>query len=212
VSGEPAPGAGSAAPFGTRADAQRDRILCAALRCFVDHGFHAASMASIAEAAQMSAGLIYRYFENKHAIVLAIVERQLEEKRALIRQLHASDHFAADLLQAFEEWCTQRATPMSVALMLEMAAESTRNPQIAEALRASDEQTRREFQRWLVRSPEDGGMGYTEDEAARRALEMRLIVDGLAMRAAREPGIDRDMLRAAVTRLVDVALRPAASG
>ena len=39
----------------------------------------------------MSAGLMYRYFDNKNAIVLAIVERQLEEKRAGIRQLHSSE-------------------------------------------------------------------------------------------------------------------------
>jgi AcrR family transcriptional regulator len=62
-----------------------------ALKCFIEHGFHAASMANIAEAAQMSAGLMYRYFDNKNAIVLAIVERQLEEKRAGIRQLHSSE-------------------------------------------------------------------------------------------------------------------------
>ncbi len=53
-----------------RAEAQRDRILCAALKCFIEHGFHAASMANIAETAQMSAGLMYRYFDNKNAIVL----------------------------------------------------------------------------------------------------------------------------------------------
>lgn len=198
-----APGCSST---GTRADAQRDRILCAALKCFIEHGFHAASMASIAEAAQMSAGLIYRYFENKHAIVLAIVQRQLEEKRVLIRELHASDQFADDLLQAFEEWCASEATTMSVALMLEMSAEATRNPQIAEALHDSDEVTRVEFQRWLMRSAEQGGMGFDEREAERRALEMRLIVDGLAIRGAREPGIDRTVLRAALGRLVDRAL------
>ena len=64
-----------------RAEAQRERILCAAQKCFIEHGFHAASMANIAETAQMSAGLMYRYFENKNAIVLAIVQRQLDEKR-----------------------------------------------------------------------------------------------------------------------------------
>jgi AcrR family transcriptional regulator len=197
----------AAGHVGSRADAQRDRILCAALKCFIGSGFHAASMASIAEAAQMSAGLIYRYFENKHAIVLAIVERQLEEKRQLIRQLHSSNQFAGDLLQAFEEWCTGQETTMSVALMLEMSAEATRNPRIAEALQVADEVTREEFQRWLARSPEQGGMGYDDDEAARRALEIRLVLDGLALRAAREPRIDRAVLRGALASLLQKALK-----
>ena len=197
----------SCSPTATRADAQRDRILCAALKCFIEHGFHAASMANIAEAAQMSAGLIYRYFENKHAIVLAIVQRQLDEKRTLIRQMHASNQFVDDLMQAFEKWCSTGETTMSVALMLEMSAEATRNPHIAEALHVSDEVIREEFQRWLARSPEQGGMGYDEDEAARRSLEMRLVVDGLTLRAAREPGIDRGVLRAALASLLQKALR-----
>ena len=94
---------------GSRADAQRDRILCAAQKCFIEHGFHAASMASIADAAQMSAGLMYRYFDNKNAIVLAIIERQIEEKRSAIRQLHSTE-IAARLLQIFEQWRTRRST------------------------------------------------------------------------------------------------------
>ena len=80
-----------------RAEAQRERILCAAQRCFIEYGFHAASMASIAETAQMSAGLMYRYFENKSAIVLAIIERQLQEGRTQIAQLHSSSELAAAL-------------------------------------------------------------------------------------------------------------------
>jgi AcrR family transcriptional regulator len=66
------------------AGAQRARILAAATTCFAEHGFHAASMASIAEAARMSPGLMYRYFPSKSAIVLAIIERQLAESRAKI--------------------------------------------------------------------------------------------------------------------------------
>lgn len=51
-----------------RAEKQRQRILAAARRCFVERGFHAASMATIADTAEMSQGLIYRYFESKNAI------------------------------------------------------------------------------------------------------------------------------------------------
>ena len=141
----------SAEVGGSRADAQRDRILCAALKCFIEHGFHAASMANIAEVAQMSPGLIYRYFDGKHAIVLAIVQRQLAEKQAAIRQLQSSDQIIDGLLQAFAQWGRRGANTMSVALQLEMSAEATRNPQIAAALRASDERTRAEFEEWLRR-------------------------------------------------------------
>lgn len=191
-------GGSSGACAGTRADAQRDRILCAALQCFADHGFHAASMASIADAAHMSAGLIYRYFQNKNAIVLAIVERQLHEKREMIRQLHSSQELVTGLMQAFEQWSQRAADAVNVPLMLEMSAEAARNPQIAEALRRSDEATFAEFAAWLERDRRNGGFGFARDVARTRALEMRLLVDGLALRAAREPTIDRAELRAAL--------------
>lgn len=187
----------------TRAEVQRERILCAALKCFIEHGFHAASMASIAEAAQMSAGLMYRYFANKEAIVLAIVERQLEEKRAAIRQFHSSRDFAVRVLQAYEEWRSRDPGAMSVALFLEMSAEATRNPQFAGALRAADARARAEIQAWLGRSRDEGGMGLADDASASRALLLQCVVEGIALRAAREPDLDPGQLQSALDHLLE---------
>ena len=197
----------SAEVGGSRADAQRDRILCAALKCFIEHGFHAASMANIAEVAQMSPGLIYRYFDGKQAIVLAIVQRQLAEKQAAIRQLQSSDQIIDGLLQAFAQWGRRGANTMSVALQLEMSAEATRNPQFAEALRASDAQTRGEFEDWLRRPRAEGGAGLEPDQVRARALAVRCVVDGLTLRAAREPDLDHEEIRAALELLVQPLLR-----
>jgi AcrR family transcriptional regulator len=182
-------------PAATRAEAQRERILNAALQCFVESGFHAASMASIAESAQMSAGLMYRYFENKNAIMLAIIERQLEEKRCRIRALQASSNFKAGILEAFDQWrAGGERRGMNPALFLEMSAEGTRDPQIAAALSCSDVVTRNEFKAWLSRSVADGGLGLPEELAATRALQLQLFVEGLMLRAVREPNIDRKQL------------------
>jgi AcrR family transcriptional regulator len=182
----------------SRAVAQRDRILCAALKCFIEHGFHAARMANIAETAQMSAGLMYRYFDNKNAIVLGIIERQLEEKRAIVRQLHSSTDIAAGLLTAFERWCAADPQVMNAALLLEMSAEATRNPQLAAALQVFDAGMRLELQAWLERDRDLGGMGLPPDRATTRALALQCFIDGLVLRSAREPNVDRDQLRAAV--------------
>lgn len=184
-----------------RAEAQRDRILCAALRCFIEHGFHAASMANIADTAQMSAGLMYRYFENKNAIMLAIIERQLEEKRAVIRELNNCTNIVDRLMETFERLCAREAGMMSPALFLEMSAEATRNPQIAEALRSSDRQARAEIEAWLARSREDGGLGLSPEAAAVQAVAMHCFLDGMALRSVREPDLDRHHLRAAATKL-----------
>jgi AcrR family transcriptional regulator len=191
----------------TRADAQRDRILCAALRCFIHHGFHAASMASIAETAQMSAGLIYRYFESKNAIVLAIVERQLKEKGAMIRQLQSTHQLVDNLVQAYDHWTSGRDDTMSIALMLEMTAEATRNPQIAETLRRADEFVLAQFEDWLSRDREQGGAGLPRAVASKRAVSIRFVIEGLVLRAAREPDLDRAVLRAALDDTLQPLLR-----
>ena len=194
---------GCPAKSGPRAEAQRERILCAALKCFIEHGFHAASMANIADEAQMSAGLMYRYFENKSAIVLAIVERQLEDKCQAIRSLHSSEDMASRLVQVFENWRSRCPGTMSVALLLEMSAEATRNPQIAGALPVADARVRSELQAWLCRSRAEGGMGLAADVAASRALLLECVVDGLDLRAAREPGLDSRQLQQALDDLFE---------
>ena len=194
---------------GSRAEAQRDRILCAALQCFIDDGFHGASMARIAETAQMSAGLMYRYFENKNAIVLGIIRRQLEISRANVRQLHSSSDVATALLAAFERWCEGDSTSMNPALFLEISVEATRNPPVAAALHDFDVSIRAELQAWLHRDRAAGGAGLPTALAAERALALQCFIDGLAMRSAREPGLDRIQLRAAVQDFVDKAIRPA---
>ncbi len=184
------------------AEAQRTRILDAAQRCFIEQGFHAAAMASIAEAAGISTGLIYRYFESKDAIVLAIIERELEERRARIAELHSSADLVARLLEAFRELRSGAPDLLNAALYLEMSAEATRVPRIAAAIQAADRLTRGDFQAWLSRKPASGGLGLDERQAEAQALLMQIVVEGLAVRAAREPGLEPARLRQALERLV----------
>jgi AcrR family transcriptional regulator len=62
-------------------DAQRTKILEAAWKVFARQG-RAATMADVAAAADVSYGLVYRYFVNKAAIFYALVEQSLEAKDA----------------------------------------------------------------------------------------------------------------------------------
>src|SRR2546430_14175526 len=65
------------------------QILDAALACFAKHGFHQASMHDISAEAGISVGLIYRYFENKEAVISAMADRpkkKIGEKLESARQ------------------------------------------------------------------------------------------------------------------------------
>lgn len=187
-----------------RTQAQRERILSAAQACFVQSGFHAASMAQISETADMSPGLIYRYFENKHAIILAIIEQQLEVVRCKIRQLPASADLAEGMVEHFEEHDTGNRDSMSSALFLEMSAEATRDPQVAAALQRFDETVRNELLEWLGRSERRGGHGLPPGLARERVLMLVCLLEGLKVRKAREPGLDRQLLRRSLDYVIEV--------
>lgn len=177
-----------------RSQAQRERILAAAQACFVERGFHAASMANIAETADMSAGLIYRYFDSKSAIILAIIERQLNVARSRIAQLRNSTDLVAAIIES--QVSDQRRNPeaMSSALFLEMSAEATRDPQIGAALSAFDTTIRADLTDWLARSEAQGGHGLPSEVAKARALMLVCLIEGLKVREAREPQLDPSLV------------------
>src|SRR5271157_6320081 len=64
------------------ADERRERILEAAKQAFAAHGFHAATMQDVAQAAGMSAGNLYRTFPSKEAIVEGLCARDQQERAA----------------------------------------------------------------------------------------------------------------------------------
>lgn len=191
-----------------RAEQQRARILDAAQACFVRDGFHAASMASIAEAAGMSAGLIYRYFDSKNSIILAIIERQLQEKLAGIASL-ADD---PDVRRRFLEFVTRLrrgdAGAVSPALLLELAAQATRDPQIAAAVARSDRAGAAALRRWMAASDRARGLAADDAGVRARTLALQCLFEGLAMRVAKDPELELVQ----VGRVLDLLLPPIIAG
>ena len=61
------------------AEERRQEILDAARRVFVDKGYDNATMNDIAAAADLSAGSIYRYFENKRDLIAAASNACIDE-------------------------------------------------------------------------------------------------------------------------------------
>ena len=172
-----------------RTQAQRERILAAAQACFVKSGFHAASMATIAETAGMSPGLIYRYFDNKNAIILAIIERQLEDARDDIACLRSDTDFVSLFSDLFDKWRGGDPEMMNPALMLEMTAEASRDPQIGKALAEADAATGSEVKAWLMQRAQSAGCKAPAQDVNARAFALRCLISGLAVRAIREPNI-----------------------
>lgn len=175
-------------------EAQRERILTAAQTCFVSHGFHSASMASIAKTAGMSPGLIYRYFENKGAIILAIIERQLDDARTDIATLQSDTDLVPLFVELFTHWQSRDAELMNPALLLEMTAEATRDPEVARALAAADRITGSDLNGWLKEAARSKGRQPTDKDVQARSFMLRCLLGGMAIRAVREPDLDPSVL------------------
>ncbi len=182
-------GAGTAP--GERAEAQRSRILDAAQACFIRHGFDAASMAEIAAAASMSPGLIYRYFSSKNAIILGIIERQLEEARADIASLRSGADLLLRIAGLFEQWRRGDPGAMNPVLYLDTIAHSSRDEQVARALDESERIREEAFARWFRDAVREEGRGEPGDEELRtRILLLKCFIEGLIVRAVRDPELD----------------------
>src|SRR5438445_11330407 len=63
---------------------RREQIMRAAMVCFAKHGFHQTSMHDISDEAGISVGLIYRYFENKDAVISAMADAHKREIQELL--------------------------------------------------------------------------------------------------------------------------------
>ncbi|SNY66682.1 TetR/AcrR family transcriptional regulator [Enterobacter sp. CC120223-11] len=115
-----------------RQKARQDEIITAARRCFRSHGFHAASMSQIAAEAKLSVGQIYRYFSNKDAIIEEMIRRIIDNRIA-----EMSGKAQVDAIPQILAWRVTLSEDDD-ALMLEMSAEATRNPQVAAMLAQAD--------------------------------------------------------------------------
>ncbi|MGB3071584.1 MAG: TetR/AcrR family transcriptional regulator [Ottowia sp.] len=78
-----------------------ERILQAAGKLFVERGFVGTTMDAIAEQLQMTKPFIYQFFDNKHAVLAAICDRELRESLALLNDPATNSGAPEDRLIAF---------------------------------------------------------------------------------------------------------------
>jgi AcrR family transcriptional regulator len=83
-------------------DDKRRRILDAALTTFAARGYHGTSVPEVADAAGVGIGTLYRYFEDKNALVNELYrDCKLRLKSALLDNLPAPDVYRLDNAQSW---------------------------------------------------------------------------------------------------------------
>jgi AcrR family transcriptional regulator len=171
---------------------RRNQILDAAEACAMLHGFHGSSMAEIAKAAGLSVGQIYRYFENKAAIIGALVSRdraELGEKFAAVEA--QTDDVLKACLDLSGDVIERALDPKSGGLMLEVLAESARNPEVMRIVCALEEEDREGAVRTFSRARRES---WSDESFTARLEMMSVFMEGLRARSIFEPKVDRRLL------------------
>jgi TetR/AcrR family transcriptional repressor of uid operon len=133
---------------------RRSQILEAALVCFAKRGFHQTSMHDISGEAGISVGLIYRYFENKEAVISAMADRHKTEISEMLERARQAPSLLESLEILFTAHCCEDAPQVVSAFVVDLYAEASRNPQVADLVRDVLETAMNGVRDLIARAPE----------------------------------------------------------
>lgn len=192
-----------------KGEARRRQVLDAATECFRQEGIHSSSISRISRTSGMSPGHIYHYFESKEAIVEAIAERQEHENVELLDSFQADTKggdVATRLARRIPEVVSRGTNPANTALTLELAAEASRNPAVAQIIQRMDKGITDRF----VRLIEDVGMppGLSSADVLNRVDFIALMINGLPLRAQMNPDLDVEAMTTLLCDVIRFLLEP----
>ncbi|MEU6343197.1 helix-turn-helix domain-containing protein [Streptomyces sp. NPDC046977] len=187
---------------------RRADILDAAARCFSRAGFHRTTIQDIAKESGFSAGLIYRYFADKDAMVVAISDQWHERQT---RQLHLDDpgdrtpDAFGRVASGYLDLLRSLAAPAErerVQLGVQIWAEALRSPEVLSVARQGVDLPR-EVVTGLVHAAQERGDLPTALPADGLARVFIAVYQGLALQSAWDPELDNAACVEAVRALLD---------
>ena len=155
------------------------QILDAAVACFAKRGFHQASMHDISAEAGISVGLIYRYFQNKEAVIAAMADRHKNQIHEILERARQAPNLRESLETLFTAHCGEAEPHVTAAFVVDLFAEASRNERVAELVRDVCATSMDGVTDLIARSPE----AKSSDLSAREMAELIFAVnDGMLLR------------------------------
>ncbi|TME33055.1 MAG: TetR/AcrR family transcriptional regulator [Chloroflexi bacterium] len=189
------------------AAAVRERILEGAGRAFAASGFRA-NIPAIAAEAGVSVGLIYRYFESKEELFLAVCSQQTDAKLdELARTLAGIPDPRARLEAAIGIFVTSLQEERWGAIVVHAWAEADRNPRIRDLLQRMFDQ-QRGFSAMFVREAIARGEASPSLDVEALSLATGMLLHGaIAFQAERGPAFDPGPVAQAITTTLGAHLQ-----
>jgi TetR/AcrR family transcriptional regulator, repressor for uid operon len=169
--------------------AQRDKVLLAARKCFVRHGFHATGMAEIARACRMSVGNIYHYFPHKNDIVRAITDEVRSRLFPVLRPLAEHDDPVEGLVGIMRMSLREICAGTNARLWMEILAEAPRDKVIRNICLAFDRDLQEALMALLQRAVQARQLAPDTDLEA-SSLWLVALLDGAIARWSAQPKLD----------------------
>ncbi len=174
---------------------KRQAILDAALDLFAERGFHGTAVPQIAERAGVGAGTLYRYFENKEALVNALYQGL---KATLAASLLEGFPIGAPVRAQFSQ-CWRRLSSFALAqpkafIFLEL---HHHQPYLDARSRAMDDRVLGPIRAFVVQAQREQALKELEPE-----LLMSIVYGGLVgvVRAGEAGYIAKDRLESALEK------------
>ncbi|HEV8404588.1 MAG TPA: TetR/AcrR family transcriptional regulator [Nitrososphaera sp.] len=157
----------------------KEKIIQAAIESFSQTGFDRTKMEDIAKRLGLSKGTIYLYFKSKEDLFLAICEYNIqkgdkEDAGLFVRK----ENVASDAEQIYDN--IRRREQGNDRVMLEMVAESARNPKLRKAMYELHVKVHEHVMQG-VRNKVDEGFLRKDVDAVSLAIALVALYDGLAV-------------------------------
>jgi TetR/AcrR family transcriptional regulator, repressor for uid operon len=189
---------------------RRTHILDAAERSFIRAGFHRTTMQDVAAEAGMSPGNLYRYFVSKDALVASLCER---DRAGLAQEFAEMREGTEDFMTAFREMGLRHFGDEACGkakFCLELWAEATRNPAVAQLQTEFDHGLTEQFVAAFEAAKQAGAVHPAVDSRAVASIIGKL-GDGLFVRRAVATDFDTEREVGEVFAVIGALLRGAIS-
>jgi TetR/AcrR family transcriptional regulator, repressor for uid operon len=165
----------------TLAARRRAQILEAAMVCFRRRGFHQATMQEICGEARVSPGALYRYFDSKAAIIIAIAQDEHAQLEPLFSALEEGGDVCAGLVELAKQVWVKFHAAGDASLIGDVMAEAGRDPVLAGFIHDAEFKLRARLAAVLAAAQKHGQIdpALAPDAAARLLLA---VIDGIGLR------------------------------
>jgi AcrR family transcriptional regulator len=196
----------------TRRERSQDnerRLLDAAFEVFTTRGFHGGTLEQVAAAAGLTTGAVYSRYAGKAELLLALIERTIEERIDELRRLRESGE--TDVGTAWERawWASVLGRPEWMLLVIEFRTHAARVP----ALNARYAELRERHVRALAETIEEdaarAGLVLTEPAGDLARIGMALAAGMALERWSMGDAFDADLPLRATKAMERSVVRPA---